>query len=348
MIRFACVAIVFVQAWLAVPPCATAGNGQFEVAELTVNIYSSKKRRPPPPVTGDGYPSPRVPTEFGAIVDKLLKKRCTPDQNIAARYADIFFFRNPVSLGISPAQEMQLTAALMSEDGAAALDLTASLRQDTDIQTRLLANFVALHVLGRSGQKLSGKQAEVLFTALENGYSSMGNPLKADYAYMRALAALEAGASAKALKNAEDALAAEPQFFNAHVVRVAILVDLAERASLQGDGNCRAAYGKLAQALYDVMEFAPCALQAAHLARYLRSQEYAPDEHVSLLMTEAALSAISQQKPAFLDKKEKLLRSANRQSQCGLWILDNVADLERNFSSISSNAGAIDDVLENK
>ena len=349
MLRLACAAVILVQAWLSGSACASGKDGQTRVAEIEVNIYHKEKKG------GDGRVEdrrdiPLAPTPFAAVVDKLLKKRCVPDEYLAARYADIFFFRNPGTLGVAPAQEAQLTAALMSQDGAAALEFTAPLRKAPELQPRLAANLVALHVWGRTGQSLLTREAEALFADLESSHSAMSAPLKADYAYMRSLAALETQDRGKALKYAEEALAAEPNFFNAHVIRVAILVEFAERALLRGDGACSDAYGKLAGALGEVMDFAPCGLQAAHLARYLRSQQSAPDQHQSLLLTEAALAVISQQTPAFLNKREKLLKNANRQSECGSFILDNLTDLETRAALGGSRSGGFIDVpiLEKK
>jgi hypothetical protein len=346
MPRVVCAVLILVLAWLTAGITSAAGkNGWKQMAEIKINIYLKRQRVIGDTPGGDGVPVPLdvPPTPFGEVVDELLKKRCTPDLNLASQYED-FLLRNAASLGISPPQEAQLTAAMVSQDGKAALELTAVLRQAPDMLTRSIANLVALQVWRESGQMLTATDAKPLFAALECDASSMANPLKADYAYLRALAALERADSANALKYAEEAAALDPQFFNPHAVRVALLVELAERASLGGDVTCHAAYGKLAHALYDIMALAPCPMKAAHLARYVRSQQSTPDQHMSLLLTEAALSAIFQHKLAFLDKKEKLHRIVDSGAACGRFILDNVADLEKRVPSISSDKGGAADV----
>lgn len=64
----------------------------------------------------------------------------------------------------------------------------------------------------------------------------------------------------------------------------------------------------------------------------------------------ATLAVISQQTPAFLNKREKLLKNANRQSECGSFILDNLTDLETRAALGGSRSGGFINVpiLEKK
>jgi hypothetical protein len=335
MVRIA-IAVMFLLAGTAVLRGQSRAS-DLQVAELSINIYGDKpktvKRR-----TEAEQPRP-AETQLGKIAGELLKKRCTADQNQAARYADLFFFRNVTGLGLSAAQEAQLIAAIMAQDGAGAMEFTATLRQDPNVQTRLVANLVALYVWGRTGKELADKQAQELFAALEKDKASEYRMLKADYSYLRALSAWSAGDNTRALKDLDDAVGVEPEFFNAHVIRVAILIDLAARAMVRDDDACLSAFDKLAEALGAIMQFSPCALQGAHLARYLRSQQAEPDRHVPLLLTEMFLSTVSQHRAAFENKTTKLDDLIDKRSQCGRNISDSIVQLNTLFVKPDLAAG---------
>jgi hypothetical protein len=285
-------------------------------AELKVNIYRDRQ-------------APAYRSAFGAAAETALKQGCGATPNGAAPYADIFFFRTPVALGLSDAAKKELTAAMASEDGPTALGLTEALRQDPNPTARFAAGITALLVWGNSGHPFQAKEAQDIFDAMAQDAEAVPPGAKADYYYLRSLASLEAGNSQQALGYAADAVSAEPQFFNAHVIRLALLVDKAEQGTLAG-GSCKVD-AQLSEALAAIVAFSPCALQAAHLARYLRSRQKAPDEHVSLLLTELFLSTISRQKSAFDAKVKALTQLAEQRPSCRQPIANAISDLVRQF-----------------
>jgi hypothetical protein len=301
---------------------------------LAVNIYLPKREcpRPPPPPGGkcDNPPcAQKCRTRICEVAEKLLKKDCTPDQNKAARYADIYFFRRPGVLKLDPDTEAQLTTALISHDGITAMDATSELRGGQDRAKRFLGSLVALHVWARAKGSLHAPEAQQLFAALEENQAAVPEA-KADLNYMLALKAVEGNDTSGALDRLEAALSTEPQFFNAHVVRVAILVDLAERVA-QSEEKCLTAYRKLTNALEVLFEFSPCGLQAAHTAAYLRSRQESPNENVSLLLTELFLATISKQRTAANSKAAKLESLATAKTSCRSFISESIADLNSRF-----------------
>ena len=261
---------------------------------------------------------------------ETLKKECSGSQSSAAPYADMFYFRSRTALDLTAGEERHLTAALAAGDSQSALEFTQELRRDVNPLKRFTANLVALYVWGNSGKPLASREVQAIFARLEKDLDAAPPGAKADYFYLRSLAAHESGQHELALDYANKAVAEDGRFFNAHVLRLALLVDEAGRSMAPSSGKCEME-SQLALPLEAIVAFSPCTLQSAHLARYLSSRQANPGEHMPLLVTELFLATISKQKSAFDAKAGQLTRLAEQNATCKPWIQEVIEDLKRQF-----------------
>ena len=247
-------------------------------AGLRVNLYFGRPRQ-----------EPRTPLGWSA--GELAKRRCTGTEHARRLYPDLAVLRQADPSALPPEQSRALAAAYISQDPEHARAVLAPLRASSVAATRYWGGLALLHIVVRSGGSLQEKDAEALLADVL-GDAAEARLTGADAHLLRAIAATARGRRADALAALATAIRVEPTFFNAHALRLSLLLEELRQALPGTPAACRSAFSSLGAALHAVMQLEPCALQAAHLITYLRGQVPTPDQDAGLIVTEAYLATL--------------------------------------------------------
>ena len=204
---------------------------------------------------------------------------------------DLVTMRRPDTIAIDDTARRRLSAAYLSQDPAVSKRILAPLRSSPDRSLTYLATLTALHVQIAAGQSLSSPEVAGEFEALESLRADL--PFStADTDFLEALRSLSQGRLERARDMSERALRTEPEFFNAHVIRILVQLRITKLVGVQANA-CGPALERLASMLADLTTISPCPMQAVYTDAFFRSEGSMDASDPSFLLLEAYFATLA-------------------------------------------------------
>lgn len=201
---------------------------------------------------------------------------------------DLVLMRKLSDINISdPAIGRALAAAYISQNATVADRLLAVARGSADPAIAFISTLVTLHVALRAGVSVPTDELKRL--------ERLGQKVSfstADVDYFLGLAYLHEGRFSDASQAADRAIEKEPTFFNAHMLRLGIMLRRFSQTGIR-DATCVPRLVRLGTILRQLTDLAPCPIQAVYVDAFLEAESHLQPHDPAFLLTRAYLAALA-------------------------------------------------------